>query len=403
VLTAVGPGISTQPQSQTIVSGQSATVSVVATGTAPLTYQWYQGPKWTITSPITGAVASSYTTPALTTTTSYWVRVSNPYGTADSNTATISLPTPPTITVQPLSRTIASGQRAFLSVVASGPATLAYQWYQGSMGNTTNPIGGATASNYTTPALTSTTSYWVRVSNGYPPAADSITARITIGTPPRAGDFDGDRRADITVYRPFDGGWYLLLSSTNYTGHVSYLWGLYGDIPVRGDFDGDGKEDIAVYRPSNGGWYILQSSTNYTTYVSYVWGLTDDVPEPGDYDGDGKTDIAVYRPSNGGWYILQSSTGYTTYVSYLFGFAGDVPETGDYDGDGKTDIAVYRPSNDTWYILQSSTGYTTYVSYLWGLPGDIPVPADYDGDGQADIAMYRPSTGRWYILLSSKN
>jgi hypothetical protein len=33
-----------------------------------------------------------------------------------------------------------------------------------------------------------------------------------------------------------------------------------------------------VYRPSNGGWYILQSSTGYATYVSYVWGLGGDIP-----------------------------------------------------------------------------------------------------------------------------
>jgi hypothetical protein len=38
-----------------------------------------------------------------------------------------------------------------------------------------------------------------------------------------------------------------------------------------------------VYRPSNGGWYILKSSTNYTTYVGYVWGLGGDVPVAADY------------------------------------------------------------------------------------------------------------------------
>ncbi len=87
------PVITTQPQNQTILSGEQALLSVIASDSTPLTYQWYQGVSGDRSKPV-GTNSSSYTTPALTQTTSYWVRVSNPHGYANSNKATITIPMP---------------------------------------------------------------------------------------------------------------------------------------------------------------------------------------------------------------------------------------------------------------------------------------------------------------------
>ena len=149
--------------------------------------------------------------------------------------------------------------------------------------------------------------------------------------------------------------------------------GLPGGGAAAADFDGDRKSDITIYRPSNGSWWILRSSTNFTAAAVYQWGVSTDIPVPGDYDGDGKTDLAVYRPSNGIWYVLRSSTNFTAAAVYQWGVSTDIPVPGDYDGDGKTDIVVYRPSNGTWYILQSSTNFTTAAVHQWGIGTDVPI------------------------------
>ncbi len=84
------PVIATQPASSNLPNGQAVTLSVVATGAAPLSYQWYQGVSGNTSTPV-GLNQPTYTTPVLTASTSYWVLVSNPYGSAASNTATLTL------------------------------------------------------------------------------------------------------------------------------------------------------------------------------------------------------------------------------------------------------------------------------------------------------------------------
>ena len=57
---------------------------------------------------------------------------------------------------------------------------------------------------------------------------------------------------------------------------TGFQWGTANDIPVPGDYDGDGKTDIAVFRPSNGTRYVVNSSTGVP--FGYQWGNGNDVP-----------------------------------------------------------------------------------------------------------------------------
>lgn len=212
-------------------------------------------------------------------------------------------------------------------------------------------------------------------------------------------DFDGDGKADLSVFRPSDRVWYVLSSSA---GFGAIQWGLTSDKLVPADYDGDGKTDFAVWRASEGNFYIINSSNNSIRIENF--GLKGDIPTIGDWDGDGKADLSVYRESAIGsqsffFYrgSLNNPSGNITYVPW--GITGDQPVTGDFDGDGKQDPAVYRPSNQTWYVLNSSN--LQLAAYIFGLATDKRVAADYDGDGKTDIAVFR--SGIWYILQSSDN
>ena len=86
----VAPSIITQPLSQPIDRGQSVTLTVAATGTAPLVYAWFEGLSGD-TQHSVGGNASQLATPPLGATAHYWVRVSNAAGGADSDTASLAL------------------------------------------------------------------------------------------------------------------------------------------------------------------------------------------------------------------------------------------------------------------------------------------------------------------------
>lgn len=219
--------------------------------------------------------------------------------------------------------------------------------------------------------------------------------------PPQFADFDNDRKSDISIWRPGNGGWYINQSSN--TPDTPVPFGQSGDKIVPGDYDGDGKTDRAVWRPSDGNWYILRSSDN--TMLVYHFGMSGDIPVAADYDGDRITDIAVWRPSTTVWFINKSAT--NTVQTLQFGSSGDKPVAADYNGDKRADIAVFRPDTNVWFLYNNYLSYyyanpqLNYSATQYGTSGDNLVPGDYDGDKKADIAVWRPSSGIWFYLGTS--
>ena len=184
----VPPAIATQPQSVTVTAGQTATFTVVATGTVPLTYQWRRNG-----TDIAGATGASYTTPATTVADSgavFSVRVTNASPTAAvSANATLTVnaappaPVAPSITTQPQSVSVTAGQTATFSVVATGTAPLGYQWRRNGM-----DIAGATGATYTTPVTTlvdNGAQFSVVVSNSVNSVTSGV-ATLTVTAPPTA-------------------------------------------------------------------------------------------------------------------------------------------------------------------------------------------------------------------------
>ena len=186
------PVITTQPSSASVKLGAKATFTVVASGTAPLSYKWY---KWG--SLISGATTAQYTTPATSdadNNASFYVVVSNAVSSVTSNTVYLTVVDPPIIYQQPQSLTITAPAVATFTVYAGGTWPITFQWYRNGVA-----IKGATDNTY---SITETTTadngakFAVILTN----SAGSVTstaAALTVnpfngtGTYPLVGEWSG--------------------------------------------------------------------------------------------------------------------------------------------------------------------------------------------------------------------
>jgi hypothetical protein len=172
----VPPTVSVPPAGLLVQTGSSATFSVVANGTAPLLYQWRKNG-----TALAGGTAASFSLAAALEADSgvYDVQVSNAAGGVTSATAVLSVVTPPFLTTQPVSLTLASGGSASFSVVAGGTAP-GYQWRRNGQ-----VLQGGTSATYTMGAVTvaDAGTYEVVVSN-WAGSVGSNPVTLTVGNAP---------------------------------------------------------------------------------------------------------------------------------------------------------------------------------------------------------------------------
>jgi hypothetical protein len=173
----VGPAITIQPVSQALAKHDDLSLSVVATGTSPFSYQWY----FNGTKP-PGSTSSTYSFTKVVSGNagSYFVVITNKFGTTTSTVAQVTVDSAPLILIQPVSQTAILGSNVTFFVTAMSVPTVHYQWYR-----QTNAISGATNAILTLTNVQSSaaTNYAVLIWNGNGTVTSSVVT-LSVKIPP---------------------------------------------------------------------------------------------------------------------------------------------------------------------------------------------------------------------------
>ncbi len=213
------PEITSQPAATTARAGDPAVFSVTATGSSPLTYQWYRdGQLLTAPSSATLNLASVQAADA----GSYTVKVSNAAGEVTSDPAVLTVdttPVAPSITAPPFSQTVVAGDSASFVVRATGSAPFTYQWLRNGVAVPDATSATLTLSNVT---LAQAGSYSVAVTNAAGTTLSSVATLTVVAAAPTSTTLLNDTFSGanfITQSLPTSAHWYS--SSTSSTGNLA--------------------------------------------------------------------------------------------------------------------------------------------------------------------------------------
>lgn len=219
---------------------------------------------------------------------------------------------------------------------------------------------------------------WILSTENESPA---ITLTADFGQPgdlPVSGNWDGDTRTDIGVFR--NGTFHLALLKTGFTGitEIEELppisFGLPGDLPVAGDWDGDGKDEVGVFRPRVNGRFFLRQPNG--TAIAFNFGTLGDLPVAGDWNRDGIETVGVYRPDDVGAFLLTNSFTGGVDIQFNIGGSDALPMAGDWFGSGRDGVGLFVPGSSLMVLLPELFSKPSFF-FTFGQSGDLPVAGSW--------------------------
>jgi Domain of unknown function (DUF4082)/Immunoglobulin domain/FG-GAP-like repeat len=431
------PTITTQPVSQTAVTGASVTFTAAASGTPAPTYQWQKNG-----ANISGATSASYTIANVATGNAgtYTMVATNSAGSATSNGAVLTVnaaTVAPTITTQPASQTVVPGASATFTAAASGTPAPTYQWqFNGAK------ITGATSASYTiASAAAGNAGTYTMVATNSAGSATSSGAVLTVNAAttgqaltiwqstavPALADGGADSPVELGVkFRSDTAGsivgirFYKALKNTG--THIGNLWSSNGTLLASATFSGE----------SASGWQQVTFATavsiaantvyvasyhcaggHYSADVNYfassgvdnppLHALANGVSGPDSVYSYGTTSVFPVQTWNTSNYwvdvafVQNAATETSAAVSAESVAALPLMATGS-SLDGTTQGVAAQAAGIS---LNSSLAAASTTGVATGSTAGKPsVPADFNGDGFADLLWQNLGTGEtkiWFM------